>query len=269
MTDHAKLADALRWIANEPPRKKADGRGLETYASLAARMREKAMLVLESYDAAEAAPREDGDLVERGAILRVCDEWLRSQYLKLHAGEMSAQEERTVKAVINAIRRQVISLDAVWIKEDAPDHALSRAPQPDTNSWLDIVGCPTDGSEWQLRLPDGSQVIGKWHTSVRRWYTRTGPEKIKEWEATGERMIWAPMADGIYPSHYRLIPKPQPDTVTDEMVEAASRAVADAMTFTPWADREWSLLWKDKLARVRYETYARAAITAALAAQTK
>jgi hypothetical protein len=44
---------------------------------------------------------------ERARVLAILDRWKKSQDILLAAGEMTAQELRTVKAVVAAIRRQV------------------------------------------------------------------------------------------------------------------------------------------------------------------
>ena len=43
----------------------------------------------------------------RATIDEIFANWRNSQYLKLHAGEMTAQELRTVRAVLGAVHVQV------------------------------------------------------------------------------------------------------------------------------------------------------------------
>lgn len=43
----------------------------------------------------------------RNAIARVFANWQNPQFMKLHAGEMTAQEVRTVKAIVNVIAWEI------------------------------------------------------------------------------------------------------------------------------------------------------------------
>lgn len=44
---------------------------------------------------------------ERAACAAIVDKWSDGGHLKLHAGEMTAQELRTVQAVVNAIKADI------------------------------------------------------------------------------------------------------------------------------------------------------------------
>jgi hypothetical protein len=43
----------------------------------------------------------------RASVNDIINNWMNPQYLKLHAGEMTAQEVRTVRAVLGAVRHQI------------------------------------------------------------------------------------------------------------------------------------------------------------------
>lgn len=45
-------------------------------------------------------------------------------------------------------------------------------------------------------------------------------------------------------------------------IEAMARGIANAMTFTPWSDRDWAMIWENQQRRNSYETYAKAALSA-------
>lgn len=46
-------------------------------------------------------------MIDRNAINRVFANWQNSQFMKLHAGEMTAQEVRTVRAVVKVIAWEI------------------------------------------------------------------------------------------------------------------------------------------------------------------
>lgn len=48
---------------------------------------------------------------------RVIVNWMNPQYMKLHAGEMTAQEVRTVRAIVDCVGREI---DALLIGSDGP-----------------------------------------------------------------------------------------------------------------------------------------------------
>lgn len=61
------------------------------------------------------------------SAVKLVDEWLDTPMMKLRAGEMTAQESRTVKAVLSALRKSIQELD--------PDHG-----QPETESSSQVSG---------------------------------------------------------------------------------------------------------------------------------
>lgn len=70
-------------------------------------------------------------------VNEVISNWSNVQYLRLHAGEMSAQEIRTVRAILAAVRVQLI--------EGAPLPRVRDEPFPDgeydaTGKWLGHIG---------------------------------------------------------------------------------------------------------------------------------
>lgn len=74
------------------------------------------------------------------------------------------------------------------------------------SDWKPIVSCPTDESVHMMRLPDGTEFVGRWGISQQRWQKRTGPELIRDPHAgVGERVIWSNLAEGIYPSEYKSL----------------------------------------------------------------
>ena len=63
---------------------------------------------------------------------------------------------------------------------------------------------PTDGSAAMMRLPDGTEYVGRWGVSQQRWQKRAGPELVTDAHAgVGERVIWSNLPDGLYPSHFK------------------------------------------------------------------
>lgn len=46
-------------------------------------------------------------LERRAKITKVVKGWTNFSYMQLHAGEMTAQEKRTVRAVLDAILREI------------------------------------------------------------------------------------------------------------------------------------------------------------------
>jgi hypothetical protein len=46
----------------------------------------------------------------REEIRRVISNWMNPQYMKLHAGEMTAQEIRTVRAIVDCVGREIDAL---------------------------------------------------------------------------------------------------------------------------------------------------------------
>lgn len=49
----------------------------------------------------------EAELEERQRCAKVAKRWLKTDYILLHAGEMSAQELRSVKAVIKAVVAEI------------------------------------------------------------------------------------------------------------------------------------------------------------------
>jgi hypothetical protein len=49
--------------------------------------------------------------MERERCAMLAELWLNNAYIKLHAGEMTAQELRSVRAVVQAIVRQIREQD--------------------------------------------------------------------------------------------------------------------------------------------------------------
>ena len=49
----------------------------------------------------------DGERCERARCLEIARKWSSADHIQLHAGEMKAQEMRSVKAVVNAIIREL------------------------------------------------------------------------------------------------------------------------------------------------------------------
>ena len=56
------------------------------------------------------------------SAVNLVDEWLDTPTMKLRAGEMTAQESRTVKAVLTALRKSIQELD--------PDHGKPETENP-------------------------------------------------------------------------------------------------------------------------------------------
>jgi hypothetical protein len=46
----------------------------------------------------------------RDEIRRIIANWMNPQYMKLHAGEMTAQEVRTVRAIVDCVGREIDAL---------------------------------------------------------------------------------------------------------------------------------------------------------------
>lgn len=69
-----------------------------------------------------------------------------------------------------------------------------------------IVSCPTDGSEWVMVLPDGTEFVGRWGTSQQRWQKRSDPDTYQDGDGnTVVRVIWSNLPEGVYPCGYRRI----------------------------------------------------------------
>jgi hypothetical protein len=48
--------------------------------------------------------------LQREDIRRIVANWMNPQYMKLHAGEMTAQEVRTVRAIVDCVGREIDAL---------------------------------------------------------------------------------------------------------------------------------------------------------------
>ncbi len=71
-------------------------------------------------------------MIDRNAINRIFANWQNPQFMKLHAGEMTAQEVRTVKAVVRVIGWEVneVLREAVNIaSDDNIDRALKAVEE--------------------------------------------------------------------------------------------------------------------------------------------
>ena len=53
---------------------------------------------------AVAAERERATLAERERAIAICSPWMKRDHLTLHAGECTAQEFRTVVAVLKSVK---------------------------------------------------------------------------------------------------------------------------------------------------------------------
>jgi hypothetical protein len=74
--------------------------------------------------------------------------------------------------------------------------------EPD--GWVRIVKCPTDGSVYTMRLPDGAEYVGRWGVTEQRWLRRAGPQLYKDTMGeTVEHTVWSMLPDGAYPSHFK------------------------------------------------------------------
>ncbi len=60
-------------------------------------------------------------------IARIFSNWKNPSHIRLQAGEMSAQEMRSVLAVVGALERAILSLPAVSEREKVLEEALGRA----------------------------------------------------------------------------------------------------------------------------------------------
>jgi len=56
------------------------------------------------------APANPPDEIGRAEAIASVRKWLKNDHLKLHAGEMTAQETRTVKAVLAAVILELAAL---------------------------------------------------------------------------------------------------------------------------------------------------------------
>ena len=63
-------------------------------------------LMLNAGDAACDVIVEKAILAERERVREIVKKWTRADHIQLHAGEMTAGELRSVKAVVNAIIRE-------------------------------------------------------------------------------------------------------------------------------------------------------------------
>lgn len=85
-----------------------------------------AALAADEWNTRTLASIQGEDAVER--VATTIRQWTSHSYMQLHAGEMTAQERRTVTAVVEAIGRQVSAILATGL---VPDEAAIRAEPTD------------------------------------------------------------------------------------------------------------------------------------------
>lgn len=73
--------------------------------------------------------------------------------------------------------------------------------EPD--GWIPIVRCPTDGQVFMMRLPDGTEFVGRWGTASQRWRRRAGPQLVQGEAPDPDAITWADLPEGVYPSHFK------------------------------------------------------------------
>lgn len=56
----------------------------------------------------DAAEISEEVMTNRAVVERIIADWSNPQFLRLHAGELTAQEVRTVRAVLKAVGHQII-----------------------------------------------------------------------------------------------------------------------------------------------------------------
>lgn len=87
------------------------------------------------------------------------------------------------------------------------------------DGWLPIVSMPTDGNEYEIKLPNGEIFLGRFKWPEGQWQigseipnarTIKGRGGLSDQVVQHTMRVWGKLKDGVYPTHYRIATLPHP-----------------------------------------------------------